>query len=772
MTKKVSIGEQKAASLPFKKPKKPKKEEKLFQNFLKIVEQFIGGKSFSPATFSELVQKLQIPPKHTEIFEEVLSELVAQGIVRLSRGKYIAQKSQVEVITGVIHMHPRGFGFVRPDDPSTCDQDVFIPRPYTQNAVDGDKVEVTIDTLAFSEKGPEGKVVGIVERGRTHIAGIIKAVYPNGAVYAYVPLLGTSQQVAVQPLEGQPLHVGDRIIMEVIDWGDKRNEAVCRMSHYLGHISDPSCDIPAAIEEYELRADFPSKAVVEAKNFGKIVLKKDLVGREDLRDLECFTIDPDTAKDYDDALSLSQDAQGHFHLGVHIADVSHYVRPGSALDLEASRRGNSTYFPGFCLPMLPHELSSHLCSLRANVKRLTVSVHMHLDPEGNMLDYRISRSVIKSKKRMTYREAKQILDGQKKSRFKPTLQLMVELCYKLKQKRYERGSIEFAMPDLVVQVNERGVPLGLDTIVYDITHQLVEEFMLKANEVIATHLYQEGKNLPYRIHDVPAAENMRDFSLLASAFGFHLSEAPTPAELQKLFDEALDTPYGQYLATAYIRRMRLAIYSSENVGHYGLGLTHYCHFTSPIRRYIDLVIHRLLFGFEVELPYLERIASECSEQERLSAKAEGSVVLLKKYRLLQEIKQQDPYKQYEAVITRVKNFGFFFEVLDFMLEGFLHVSEIGNDYYVYEDSSLSLQGTRTGQAFTSGTKISVILKEIDFITLESQWHFVTSERTVKNSPQTKQKKKGENLIRRKKKLVGKNKPLKSRIKSRLRKRKK
>lgn len=764
MPKKVSSDKKKVVSIS-KKPKKSKKEEKLFQNFLKTVEQFIGGKAFFPATFSELSQKLQIHPQHIEIFQEVLDSLVAKGVTQLSQGKYIAKKTHTDVISGIIHMHPRGFGFVQPDDPSVCDQDIFIPRPHTQNAVDGDKVEVVIDTLAISEKGPEGKVIAIVERGRTHIAGIIRTVYPNGAVYAYVPLLGTSQQVVVQQAEGKPLQVGDRVIMEVVDWGDKKNETTCRMSHYLGHISDPACDIPAAIEEYELRADFPSKALTEAKDFGKVVSKKDLVDREDLRDVECFTIDPDTAKDFDDALSLAKSEDGHFHLGVHIADVSHYVQQGSALDLEASRRGNSTYFPGYCLPMLPHELSSNLCSLRANVNRLTVSVHIHFDPEGNMLDYRISRSVIKSKKRMTYREAKQILDGQKKSPYEPTLQLMVELCYKLKRKRYERGSIEFAMPDLVVKVNENGVPQGLDLVVYDITHQLVEEFMLKANEVIALHLDQEGKNLPYRIHDVPSSENMRDFSFLTSAFGFHLSEVPTPSELQKLFDEALETPYGQYLATSYIRRMRLAVYSPANIGHYGLGLTHYCHFTSPIRRYVDLIIHRLLFGLEADLPHLEMVAAQCSEQERLSAKAEGSVVLLKKYRLLQEIKQQDPYKQYDAVITRVKNFGFFFEVLDFMLEGFLHVSEIGNDYYLYDEPSLSLKGTRTGQGFTSGTKISVILKEIDFITLESKWHFVQAEPTEKKSPKGSSKRKGKNFTSAKKK------PSKSPSKSRPRKRK-
>lgn len=716
MAKKV-----KKKSPPVLKAKTSKKEEKLFQNFKKTVEQFVSGKGFNPSTLEELHKKLQIPEQHHRLFQEVLDTLLKKGTLRFSHDKYTYNKKEEGVVTGTIRVHPRGFGFLQPDNPAEFDQDIFVPRHLTQNAVDGDKVEVVIDPTAFSEKGPEGKVIAIIERARTHIAGIVKDITYRGEIYAYVPLLGTQQLVLVEPMEGTPLHVGDRIIMEVVDWGDKKNETTCRMSHFLGHISNASCDIPAAIEEYELRADFPSKALTEAKEFGTKVSQKDLKGRENLSELECFTIDPDTAKDYDDALSLSKDSAGDYFLGVHIADVSHYVRAGTVLDDEAHKRGNSTYFPAFCLPMLPPELSNNLCSLREKVNRLTVSVHMHFDPDGNLLDYRISRSYIKSKKRFTYGEAKQILDGKKKSLHAPTLKLMVELCHLLKKKRYERGSIEFAMPELVIQVGENGLPIGTAKILYDITHQLVEEFMLKANEVVASHLANEGKHLPYRIHEVPSTENLRDFALLAGAFGFDVSDTPTPLELQKLFDEALETSYGQYLATAYIRRMRLAVYSPENVGHYGLGLTHYCHFTSPIRRYVDLVIHRLLFDGEGDLAQLTMMANHCSEQERLSAKAESSVVLLKKLRLLKQVQDEDPQKEYEVIITRVKNFGFFFEVLDYMLEGFLHVADIGDDFYGYEEGSISLVGRNTGQQFRAGNRLTVLLKDIDFITLETKW---------------------------------------------------
>ncbi len=699
------------------------KEERLYQNLLKTTQQFVTGRAYNAMTKSELLERLQLPAQHREIFGHVMAALVNEGIVELSHGKYILKKSSADVVKGIIRMHPRGFGFVQPEDQTLYSQDIFIPKHLTQNAVDGDAVEVIVNQEAVSEKGPEGRVVSILSRGRTHIAGVIREIDKYGEINAYVPLLGTAQQVLVEPSRDFPLQVGDRVVLEVTEWGTKESETRCRVSHHIGHISDPSSDIKAAIEEYELPSAFSHKAIGEAQSFGSTVSAKEIGKREDLRDLETFTIDPDTAKDFDDAVSLSKDRHGHYHLAVHIADVSHYVKPGTALDQEAKQRCNSTYFPGYCLPMLPAELSDNLCSLKAKVNRLTITVLVDFDGQGNELGYRIVRSVIKSAKRFTYKEAKQVLDGTVRSPYRKTLELMVELCGHLKRKRYERGSIEFAMPELVVIVDENGVPQGTEYITYDITHQLIEEFMLTANEIVARHLSLQGKNLTYRVHDEPAEENLKDFASLANAFGYQLTEKPSPKELQKLFDEALKTSYGQYLATSYIRRMRLAIYSPENIGHYGLSLAHYCHFTSPIRRYVDLVVHRILFGEQESVENLEMIATQCSEQERISAKAEGSVRLLKKLRLLEALQRKDPHKQYEAIVTRVKNFGIYFEVLDLMLESFLHVSELENDYYVFEDSQMILKGRHTGQQFSAGDRVLVMLLDVDFITLESRWGF-------------------------------------------------
>lgn len=729
---------------------KNKKEERLFENLLAVTEQFMQGKNFVPLTQTELMKKLHLAIEHKEVFKKVLKELIKKNITKYSKGRYCPAKINVDVVKGLLKLHRRGFGFVTLENPSLYDQDIFIPKHLTQNAVDGDIVEVEINPLAISEKGPEGKIISILKRGRTHLAGIVREIEWQGDMLAYAPLLGSEQRIVIAPTEEFKLHIGDRIVMEVIDWGSKDTETVCKVSHYLGHISQPECDIPAAIEEFDLRSDFPMEVIKEARSFGSQVSRKDIEGREDLRDLECITIDPDTAKDFDDALTLTKDKKGHYRLGVHIADVSHYVKHGSALDIEAKSRCNSTYFPGACIPMLPGTLSENLCSLRPNVNRLAVSVMMEFDKTGELLQFQFYRSVIKSNKRFTYKEAKQVLEGEKKSPHSELLKLLVELCLLLKKKRYERGSIEFALPELAIHVDEQGNPTRTEYISYDITHQLVEEYMLKANEVVATHLSKQGQDITYRVHEEPSGENMKDFVMLAHAFGFKLSEKPSSRDLQNLFDEALQTSFGTFLATSYIRRMRLAIYSPQNIGHYGLGLTHYCHFTSPIRRYVDLVVHRILFGDTLEYSNIESIAHHCSEQERVSEKAENNVKLLKKLRLIEKLAKEDPNKQFEAVITRVRNFGVYFEVLDFMLEGFFHLSELHDDFYKFDEGKTLLYGVYSGATFFVGDKISVMMKDVDLILLQAQWHLVSTKVSEKKQRKKSRSRSSKHRPRRKK----------------------
>jgi ribonuclease R len=614
--------------------------------------------------------------------------------------------------TGTISVHAvKGFGFVKVEG---MDKDIFIPKHLIHDAVNGDTVEVEITDI--TAKGPEGRVVAVLERSHTHLGCTI--IERQGSRYiAYAPLLGSQKAVFVQAPKTR-LKNGDRIICEVLDWKGEEGGIDARMTRRIGHISDTSCDIAAAIEEFELPHEFTKEAIQEAKSFKKRV---NASKRVDLTKLECVTIDPDTAKDYDDAISVNKDENGHYRLGVHIADAAAYVKCGSHLDRNAYLHCNSTYFPGCCLPMLPPELSNELCSLKPNVKRLTISVMAEFDANGTLIDYQIFRSCIKSRKRLTYKEALAIIQAEKKHPLLPLLDRMIELCSLLKQKRFGRGSIDFALAEGVVIVNQKGEPQRIERVEYDITHQMIEEFMLKANEIVAIHLNKMGKELIYRIHDEPSAETFEDFYNYARALGFTLPPKPTHHDIQKLFEQAKDSALASQLSVSFIRSMKLAFYSPDNIGHYGLALEHYCHFTSPIRRYTDLIIQRLLFNEEDTNANLAEIAEVCSQKERLSCRAESSVVLLKKLRLAAMHFENDPSQEYSAAVTRIKPFALFFEVPQFDLEGSIHVSELGNDYFEYDAKRLAFRGRRTGKNFNCGDILFVRIREIDLVRQQARW---------------------------------------------------
>ena len=340
---------------------------------------------------------------------------------------------------GIFRMNPKGFGFVIPEDPLQFPQDIFVPKHLTNSAIDGDLVEVELLLSTKKDKGPEGGIVSVLQRGRASLGGTVCFIEPPHGAWIYAPLLGPNKLMRVEAHEKKLLKKGDRVLSKVLDWGGVNKPLVCEIEQILGSITDPSIDILAATEEFHIARDFPKDVLIQAQSFGKTVTKKDQQNRLDLTKTECLTIDPTTAKDFDDALSIIKDSKGLYHLGVHIADVSHYVQSGTPLDLEARRRANSTYFPGACIPMLPEELSNHLCSLKPKVVRLCLSVLMTFDEKGTLLQHEITRSFIKSAKRFTYEEAKQVLDGKKKSVYKPSLDLMVQLGSLLKQQRAERG---------------------------------------------------------------------------------------------------------------------------------------------------------------------------------------------------------------------------------------------------------------------------------------------------------------------------------------------
>ena len=624
-------------------------------------------------------------------------------------------------LAGIMRAHPRGFGFVGVEG---YDKDIFIPKSRMSGAIDGDDVSVEVYDIV-SEKGPEGRVVEIVKRSKKHLVGtIVKA--SDGDILAHVPLLGDAHRVVVMNPKGRELILGDRVVLDVEEWGDDGAETSCSVHKHMGNISEASYDIAVAGEEYNIRSAFPKNVIKEVEKLPNTVLEEDLNSREDFRDMETITIDPTDSKDFDDALSLRIDEKGHYHLSVHIADVANYVKAGTALDQEAFLRCNSTYFPGNCIPMLPYQLSNNICSLKPDVERLTASVLMEYDGEGNLVDYKIVRSVIRSKKRFTYREAKEVLDGKLESQYAPLLKNLEALCHIFKKKRSERGCVEFALPEVRVIVDDDGVPTGMEFIEYDITHQLVEECMLKANEVIAKHISGLEKKLPFRIHPEPSEQNFSALVETATALGFKVSSRPTSEELQKMFNEIENTEQARHLAICFIKSMPIAFYSAENIGHYGLGLEYYCHFTSPIRRYSDLVVQRILFEeTKISDEDLDNVTEACSEQERISSRAENAVKILKKLRYIAAAKEKDPYVQYDALVIKVTGRGIVFEIPEIMVEGFLHVSALSKDYFVYNEASSTLRGRNTGKTYHSGSAITVMPKNIDLIKSQAKWDQIT-----------------------------------------------
>lgn len=680
-----------------------------------LILDHLQNSKYTPLEDKELMKALKIAPSFANKFKRALSQLINSEEIKVQNRCYVPVSHEKWVMKGVFYSHPRGFGFVQPEEGSEIIENVFIPRDYTQGAINHDLVSILVDGDKKA-KGYEGKVLKVIERKTKVIIGTAFKVLKN-EILIFSPLLGEKKQISMKPPK-KKVNVGDRILMKVISWGGNKQPITTKYEKLLGNIDDPEIDIDVAIDEHEIRKTFPKPCKKQADDLGSEVKEEDQKGREDLKGLECITIDPDTAKDFDDALSLTIDEKGNYHLGVHIADVSHYVQPESPIDVEAIERGNSTYFPGNCIPMLPKNLSNGLCSLKPKVVRLAASVLIDLDPNGNILNYKIVRSVIKSRKRFTYKEALEVLEGRKKSQHAPLIKNLERLAKLLKKKRRERGSIDFAVAEGYIHLDKKGNPTSIETIEYDITHQMVEDFMLIANELVARHLHEKLGRALYRVHEEPDIENFEDFFHLASMLGFNTPKKPEIKHLQQVFDQARDSSHLPILSVQFIRSLKLAAYSPNNVGHFGLALEHYCHFTSPIRRYSDLVIHRLLFVDDYEVN-LEKVAVICSDSERKSMRAENSVLLLKKLRLLKKEYNKDPDKKYIATITRVFPMRIVFEIDGFFVEGTCHVSKLA-DYFHYQNGSLI--GEKTNKELGFGDKIEVQCKGVDLIFNQSQWH--------------------------------------------------
>ncbi len=618
-------------------------------------------------------------------------------------------------LQGKISIHTKGFGFLSAD----CGhEDIFIPASKINGAFDGDVVVVS--SLKKSAKGWEGIVESIKQQNRKRIVGTVVDHYPNGDAMIFSASAGEERPLCLKKSPKTKFEIGDRVSLNIKSQGTD-NSLTCTLHKFLGNINDALIDSDVAIEEYNLHEKFPAAVIAEAEKFKEgCVLTKD---RVDYRDLECLTIDPTTARDYDDALSITKDKNGCYQLGVHIADVSHFVKENSKLDLEAQSRGNSTYFIDKVVPMLPENLSNGLCSLKEGVDRYTATVMMEFDTKGILKSHEICKSIIRSRKRFTYEEAKQVLDKKIKSPHLNTLKLLVELCSHLKRQKKERGCVELNLPEIRLVLDENGIPYTETWIEYDITHQLVEEYMLKANEIVASELLKRGGKGLFRIHENPDPETLNEFFTLARLFGYVIPPNATSEDIGKIFEDAKDSVNIDQLSIRYIRSMKLAVYSKDNIGHYGLNLENYTHFTSPIRRYSDLVVHRFLFDKDYN-PNEKAIAELCSETERRSFRAEMSVARLKKLRYLDRLTEDDPDFTFEATITNIKPQGIFFDLNFIGFEGNIHVSQLGDEYFYFNEKDRSFKGSTTNERYQIGTKLVVSLESIDLVFGECTWNLI------------------------------------------------
>ena len=664
---------------------------------LTLLKQKKGGLSFP-----QLAGLLHVRGRSQTKLRAALKVLEKRGAVTKKRDSYIARQDRT-VVRGEFLSSNRGFGFVRPEGGGR--EDVFIPARHTLGVLGGDLVEISVKEKGKKGK-PEGQVIRLLKKGRETLLGVFKERFgqpylaPFEAAADEIPLSSTGS-----------FSISDGAIVEA----DRDTLAVREV---LGMPDDPGVDLRVIIKRFGLESEFPAGVSAEAKKVPRRISALDIEGRVDYRDWATVTIDGETAQDFDDAVSIQRLPSGHYRLGVHIADVSHYVRPGSVLDEEARRRATSVYFPGLTLPMLPEELSNDLCSLRPRRPRLTVTALLEVDPIGRVVKTKFHPSIIKTVERMTYTSVFKIFEGDEKERRRytalvPDFLLMRELADILRARREEQGSLNFDLlePELVYQ---EGRLQGIAAFESNEAHHLIEEFMVAANEAVARFLSEGERPSLYRVHPPPGRSDLEELRGLLECFGLMLPkpEKTTSRDLQRALKLVEGKPEGKIIQFHVLRALRLAAYEPENSGHYGLAKKDYTHFTSPIRRYPDLIVHRALKaalrGEREDISGLASLALHCSERERKANGAEKELVEWRIFRFLKEKLGEE----FNGIIVDIAKAGVVVELEDYFVQGLIPFADLGGDYF-YRRSKQLLVGRRSGRRFTMGQRITVILAAVD-----------------------------------------------------------
>jgi len=695
----------------------------------KILE-FMREKAYRPLIFKELVKAFSISPEQRRSFRELLKEMEKEGLIVKTRRKRYGVPERMNLVVGRLERNNKGFGFVVPDDPDK--DDVYISLEDMNGAMHNDRVIARISKPIHTAKKAEGEIIRILSRANKTIVGSFESSRYFGFVIPDDPRIYYDVYVPKGEINGAKN--GQKVVVEILQWPEKGRNPEGRIIEIIGFKDDPGTEIVSIIRKHELSEVFPKNVLEQTENISEKISSYDLRGRKDFRNWKIVTIDGADAKDLDDAVSIKKLENGNYLLGVHIADVSYYVKENTPLDLEARRRGCSVYLVDRVIPMLPKKLSNGICSLNPGVDRLTMSVLMEIDENAQVVDYEIAPSIINSKERMTYDDVTAILEGKDKALLKrydyliEDFKLMEELCKLLRKKRMERGSIDFDFPEPKVVLDEKGKPIEIKKLERTISHKIIEEFMLVCNEVIAQHMHWLEIPFVYRVHEEPDPEKilfLNDF-LHNMGYGVKGFQNIKPKALQQVVEMVKGKKEERIISTVLLRSLKQARYSASNLGHFGLATRYYSHFTSPIRRYPDLVIHRIIRevldgGISLERQNqlkkkLINIAKTSSERERLAEEAERESVDLKKV----EFMVDKIGEEYEGMISSINSFGMFVE-LDNTVEGLVHVSTMVDDYYHFDEKKLTLTGERTKKVYKIGEIVrvrvvnaSISRRQIDF----------------------------------------------------------
>jgi ribonuclease R len=679
--------------------------------------RLLGRQDYAPATMPELLRHLRLPPTRQQELQRILHGLELSGrIARTKANRYI-QSREADLIPGRIRINRQGKGFLQPDDLGL--KEIMIPENATSTALHEDRVLVRRDVKPKGLR-PErleqetGAVIRILERKRTQLVGTLQ----QGREFQYVipddPRMPHDIYVPPPRDVGRPARIGDKVVVELREWESRRTNPEGEIVEVLGSPDEEGVDMLSVLRQYNLPLHFPKNVLQEARAIGTSVQPRELAGREDCRRHAVVTIDPDDAKDFDDAICLQRVSNDQWKLWVHIADVSHYVRPGTTLDDEARKRGNSTYLVDRVIPMLPEALSNELCSLKPNVDRLTKCVEFLVSNDGQVLKTRFYPAAIHSQRRFTYKEVLAILQRQPGDRIEQMLHDANALTQRIRRLRFKAGSLDLDFPEMKIRLDERGRISGIERVENDVSHQLIEEFMLLANEAVAGRLMSQNVKAIYRVHEEPDERRLQDYREEVLSHHVPCGNLTRRPEVQKLLHKLGTIAIGAALKIGFLRSLMRARYAMEPLGHYGLAKAKYTHFTSPIRRYADLVVHRALFqAGHGAVHSLKQTAQHISDTERNSADAERDSKDVKLYAFLKAQLRSPKPTPYPALVIDVRNFGFFVDVPGLAMSGLVHLSSVEDDFYVFDIQRNQLVGRRSRRVIRLGDKVQVQVVKVD-----------------------------------------------------------